>query len=204
MVDLQKTREYFRDRLEKYGATPLGLDWNSAESQYIRYEQLLKVIDEKENYSLLDYGCGFGSFYDFLINKGHRLFYSGFDIVEAMIEKGQKLHSADANASFFSDPADLAPADYVIESGIFNMKQNDQSEDWEKYVIQTLDEMNSYAKKGMAFNFLTKYSDPEYMRSDLYYPDPCFYFDYCKKNFSKNVALLHDYQLYDFTIIVRK
>ncbi|MBM3138043.1 MAG: class I SAM-dependent methyltransferase, partial [Chloroflexi bacterium] len=29
-------------------------------------------------------------------------------------------------------------------------------------------------------------------------------FDYCKVNFSKNVALLHDYKLYDFTIIVRK
>jgi len=42
------------------------------------------------------------------------------------------------------------------------------------------------------------------MREDLYYADPCFIFDYCKRNFSRNVALLHDYELYEFTIIVRK
>ncbi|HAW53355.1 MAG TPA: SAM-dependent methyltransferase, partial [Flavobacteriales bacterium] len=47
-------------------------------------------------------------------------------------------------------------------------------------------------------------SDPDRKRPDLYYGDPCFFFDYCKRNFSRNVALLHDYNLYDFTILVRK
>ena len=42
------------------------------------------------------------------------------------------------------------------------------------------------------------------MRADLYYADPCFLFDYCKRNFAKDVAILHDYSLYDFTLIVRK
>ncbi len=31
-----------------------------------------------------------------------------------------------------------------------------------------------------------------------------FFFDYCKRNFSKNVALLRNYGLYDFTVLVRK
>jgi len=42
------------------------------------------------------------------------------------------------------------------------------------------------------------------MKDDLYYADPCYFFDYCKKKFSKNIALLHDYGLYEFTILVRK
>ena len=42
------------------------------------------------------------------------------------------------------------------------------------------------------------------MRPDLYYADPCFLFDYCKTHFSKDVAILHDYGMYDFTLIVRK
>lgn len=49
---------------------------------------------------------------------------------------------------------------------------------------------------------LTKYSDKEYLRDNLYYGDPMFIFDYCGT--FKNVALLHDYGLYEFTIIVRK
>lgn len=53
---------------------------------------------------------------------------------------------------------------------------------------------------------LTKYSDEERMaeRPDLFYGDPLFYFDYCKRNQSRDVALLHEHGLYDFTILIRK
>jgi hypothetical protein len=42
------------------------------------------------------------------------------------------------------------------------------------------------------------------MRADLFYADPCVYFDLCKRRYSRQVALLHDYGLYEFTLIVRK
>jgi hypothetical protein len=42
------------------------------------------------------------------------------------------------------------------------------------------------------------------MRDDLYYADPRVIFDHCKRSFSRWVALLHDYGLYEFTIIVRR
>jgi hypothetical protein len=51
---------------------------------------------------------------------------------------------------------------------------------------------------------LTSYSDPERMRPELYYGDPRFFFDRCKRDYTRNVALLHDYDLYEFTIIARK
>jgi hypothetical protein len=51
---------------------------------------------------------------------------------------------------------------------------------------------------------LTKYSEKEFMRDNLYYADPLFIFDYCKKNFAKNIRLMHDYDLYEFTILVKK
>jgi len=42
------------------------------------------------------------------------------------------------------------------------------------------------------------------MRDYLYYGDPCFYFDLCKRSYSRQVALMHDYGLYEFTLLVRK
>ena len=42
------------------------------------------------------------------------------------------------------------------------------------------------------------------MRPDLYYPDPGAVFDRCMRRYSRHVALLHDYGLYEFTILVRK
>ncbi len=53
------------------------------------------------------------------------------------------------------------------------------------------------------FNCLTSYSDPEKKRDELYYADPCALFDMCKRRYSRQVALLHDYGLYEFTILVR-
>jgi hypothetical protein len=91
-----------------------------------------------------------------------------------------------------------------VVSGTFNMKLDASQEDWTELVVENITRMNEHSQKGFSFNLLTKYSDPEYMRPDLYYADPGFFFDYCKRHFSKNVAVLHDYGLYDFTILVRK
>jgi hypothetical protein len=71
-------------------------------------------------------------------------------------------------------------------------------------VVDSLKRFNDLSRKGFASNFLTKYSDADRMRPDLYYADPLYLFDYCKRNFSRNVALLHDYRIYDFTILNRK
>ena len=121
-----------------------------------------------------------------------------------MITKARDLHNSQKDCTFTIRETDLQLADYVVESGVFNIKLSADHEAWTRHVISTLEKMNALSKKGMAFNLLTKYSDPEFKRPDLYYADPCFYFDYCKRHFSSNVALLHDYEIYDFTIIVRK
>jgi len=204
MIDLSGIRDYFAERFKEHGATPQGLDWNSHEAQNVRFEQLCKVIDPTTHYSLIDYGCGYGAFYDFLKTRGHSFTYTGFEIVEEMVKKGKSLHANQKGCTFTTNEAQLKPADYVVESGIFNIKLSVDPDEWTQHVITTLKKMDTFSRKGMAFNLLTAYSNPKFMRTDLYYADPCYYFDYCKRHFSHNVALLHDYQLYDFTILVRK
>ena len=204
MVDYQKIKDYFLDHFQKFGPSPEGLNWNSVEAQEIRFKQLCKLIDFSIPFSIIDYGCGFGSLIDFLKQKGQNFIYTGYDIVEEMISKGRELHSSDVNCSFTSSEGEIPKSDYVVESGVFNVKQSNSEEVWTEYIINSLNKMHKLAEKGFACNFLTKYSDAEYMKPHLSYADPLFIFDYCKKNFSRNVALLHDYDLYDFTIIVRK
>ena len=67
-----------------------------------------------------------------------------------------------------------------------------------------LDSFDRLSTKGFAFNLLTRYSDSELMRPDLYYADPLFLFDYCKNKYSRLVSIIHDYPLYEFTVLVRK
>ena len=71
-------------------------------------------------------------------------------------------------------------------------------------MLRTLEKIDALSRKGFAFNVLTKYSDREFMRDDLYYADPIFLFEHCRRKFSRFVSLIHDYPLYEFTILVRK
>jgi len=203
--NIHEIKKYFQNRIDTYGTTAKGADWNSLESQNIRFEQLAKVIRNNHNFSILDYGCGYGAFADYLEDSGYLLskFY-GYDLLQSMVEKAVNLHPNKDKYFFTSKLSEIPQAEYAVASGVFNIRLEATYKTWTDFVTQSLTEMNLLSAKGFAANFLTKYSDPEKMISRLYYADPCFLFDYCKKHFSKNVTLLHDYTLYDFTIIVRK
>lgn len=199
----EKVGRYYTERFDKHGATAAGVDWNSTESQELRFAQLLKVVEPDRAFTINDYGCGYGALADFISSRGLRFTYRGFDLSQPLIERAKELHNKMENCTFITDASRIESADYTVASGIFNVKMEFAVDIWQDYILSTLDKINSQSKKGFAFNMLTRYSDPEYMRDYLFYADPCFIFDHCKKKYSKNVALLHDYGLYEFTIIVR-
>lgn len=205
MPNFDQAKQYFEERLTTHGATARGVDWNSETAQEARFAQLCKVINPAQPFSLLDYGSGYGALADYLLRMNFPMEqYIGYDVIESMVEKGQEVFASQAGWSFTSSFDALQPLDYTIASGIFNLKLDTSFEQWTEYVTDEMHKMDRLSRKGFSVNFLTKYSDAEYMRSHLYYADPCYLFDYCKRNFSRNVALLHDYDVYDFTIIVRK
>ena len=198
-------KHYFEQRLETHGTTPRGADWNSIDAQYTRFAQLAKVITCKDAFTLLDYGCGYGAFADYLTSRSFLVtrFY-GFDILDSMITMAQEQHQDTDKYLFTTQLSAVPQIDYAVASGVFNIRLGSSYQQWTDFTLSCLSEINEKTRKGFAVNFLTKYSDPHKMSSKLYYADPCFMFDHCKKHFSKNVSLLHDYNLYDFTIIVRK
>ncbi len=202
----KKLGEYFAEKLEEFGATPKGVDYNGPESQELRFEQLVKVIDPARPFSVIDYGCGYGAMFDFLDRKGWTFDYYGIDLIEKMVIAGREAHKDFPNAHFTMNENEVAAADYLLAGSIFNIRLEESYENWKEFTCETLKRMNTLCSKGFAFNMLTKYSDSDRMaqRPDLFYGDPLFFFDFCKRYFSRNVALLHDYGLYDFTILVRK
>ena len=201
---IKGVEDYYSGKILLHGDSPQGVDWNSTESQYLRFDQLGKLFEFDNNFSLLDYGCGSGEFVTYFdkLNLKQNFKYVGFDVSEPMLSISRK---KERDNVLFRSVLPTDKIDYTIASGLFNVKLNLASEDqWFDYIIETINEFNSISEKGFAFNALTKYSDKEFMKDYLYYSDPLVLFDYCKRNFSKNVALLHDYNLYEFTIIVRK
>jgi SAM-dependent methyltransferase len=199
---LTSTNRYYTEKIKTYGPTSLGVDWKSKESQEIRFDQLIKIFDSTKRFSICDYGCGYGHLFPYMKKRKLSFSYTGIDIAPKMIEVARQIQNKSARFQIGSKPTQIV--DYGVASGIFNVKQNATKKNWKNYFIKTLETMNRFSKKGFSFNCLTQYSDKDRMKNNLYYGDPLYFFDYCKKKFSKNVALLHDYGLYEFTILVRK
>jgi SAM-dependent methyltransferase len=201
---LAEVADYYSSKLAEHGETPRGVDWNGEESQLVRFEQLNRVIELPGGFSVNDLGCGYGALYDFLISRYADVTFNGCDVSAAMVHAAQKRHVGSANARFTVAARPDRCSDFGIASGIFNVRLGRSVTEWLEYLLQTLDILDSTSSRGFAFNCLTSYSDADRMRDYLYYADPCVLFDLCKRRYSRHVALLHDYGLYEFTLLVRK
>jgi hypothetical protein len=120
-----------------------------------------------------------------------------------MLQYARRSHEDPPRVVFMDREDELEPTDFTVASGIFNVRLDVLDEEWRAYVETTLEKLAGLSRGGFAFNMLTSYSDADKMRPDLYYGDPGWFFDLCKRHYSRNVALLHDYGLYEFTMIVR-
>lgn len=201
---LRKVASYYGDKLSRHGTTPQGVDWNGESGQLLRFAQLTRVVESGDHFTLNDLGCGYGALVDFLSTSYGSFGYTGYDVSPEMVAAARERYPHRQAVSFSVGAVPLAPANYGVASGIFNVRMGIGNEEWLEYVLSTLDLLDQTSLDGFAFNCLTSYSDPERMRADLFYADPCQLFDLCKRRYSKEVALLHDYGLYEFTIIVRR
>ena len=201
---LFEVAKYYSEKLAEHGETPRGVDWNGEESQTLRFEQLCKVIDTSNHFSINDLGCGYGALYDFLASEYESLSYFGVDVSESMIRTAGQRYQDNPKVHFVLSSEPNQIADYGVASGIFNVRLGRSDAEWQSYLEIMLDKLDQTSRIGFSFNCLTSYSDVDKMRDYLYYADPCALFDLCKRRYSRDVALLHDYGLYEFTILVRK
>lgn len=202
---LGEVASYYAEKLAQHGDTPRGVDWNGEESQIVRFAQLCKIIDpQTPNFSVNDLGCGYGALLDYLRSRRANFTYLGVDVSQEMIETAERRYPTADQARFIvaAEPDELS--DYGLASGIFNVRLRRSDEEWFDYLEATLDVLDRTSSLGFAFNCLTSYSDGDKKRDHLYYADPCRLFDLCKRRYSRQVALLHDYDLYEFTILVKK
>ena len=196
--------QYYEGKLESFGATARGVDWKDEASQTKRFEQFLRLLDIPDRAgrgSLIDFGCGYGALLPFLRACGLDVQYTGYDPSPRMLDQARAAHQ---EATFTSDWSSVPRADYIVASGVFNVRLETPLDEWRDYVVRTLETIDAKADQGWAVNFLTGYADEERKRPDLFYADPGFFFDWCRRSASRWVSLLHDYDLYEFTIGVRR
>jgi ubiquinone/menaquinone biosynthesis C-methylase UbiE len=193
---------HFDETILKYKRGPKAVSWGSKNSQLIRFK-ILSKIGNLNGKTILDVGRGMGDFYGFLINnKKLRLKrYLGIDVNPQMISLAKRKYP---KAKF--EVRDLLKNsllkesfDYVLESGIFNLK----IPNWEKFTHKVLTQMYKISKIAMGVNFLSALTSFKKNRNS-YYADPFEILNFIYNNLSSKFILRHDYKPNDFTIYTYK
>ncbi|MET4445530.1 SAM-dependent methyltransferase [Bradyrhizobium sp. GM2.2] len=200
---LSNVAAYYSARLEAHGATPRGVDWNGTESHQLRHRQFLRLVRHDQDGSIIDLGCGFGDFLGYLRAAGHRGHFRGYDVAPSMIKAARELHGEGDDRCWHVGASPNETADFAIASGIFNVRGDVGEKVWLDYIRKTLDVLACAGRKGFGFNVLSLSSDTDRRRRNLYYADPSEMLSYCLSRYGRSVALLQDYGLYEFTVLVR-
>ena len=186
--------------LERGGETPAGVGFPKGD-QSARFAPLVKVIEPGvEGFTVNDLGCGFADLYRFIHERRLPMArYRGYDLSEKMLEVARTRIGDDAEL-LRGDKLDEA-ANYSFACGIFNSKLDATDEEWLEYMKSVIRNLAEHSTRGFAFNSLTTYVD--YREPHLFYADPLAMFEFCKREISPRVSLLHDYPLWEWTMIVR-
>jgi SAM-dependent methyltransferase len=200
---LDEVATYYASRLAEHGPTSRGVDWNSHESHAVRHSQFMRLFDGNTNASVIDLGCGFGDFLHFLRAHGHSGAFIGYDVAPTMISTALRLHGEGPDRQWRVGAKPSEIADFAVASGVFNVKGDIPADTWTRYVKETIDILATVGRRGFGFNMLSLSSDAERRRPDLYYGDAAEMLGYCLFRFGRSVALMQDYGLYEFTVIVR-
>ena len=201
----QSNIDYHKEEYQKHGKSILSLGWGSKVSQEIRFE-VIKDMGILTGDSILDVGCGFGDFANYMLSKNINFYhYEGVDINSDFIKACKEKYRNNKNISFnncdlddlFTKPP-LERYDWVVASGIFSF----DCFSWKRDTIETVKKMFLLCKKGISVNFLSartmihkkgfKYVDPDYVIKNIL----------C--NISNKFILRHDYKVNDFTIYIYK
>lgn len=198
---------YYSDRVRRFGSTPLGVDWTCVPSQELRFVQLMKVCDFATPFSLNDVGCGYGALVGYLLRRhgDAEIDYLGIDLAEEMSRRAKRLWRGHSWTSFVTGDARVRAADYSVASGIFNVKLDQPSDLWERFVARTLGDMAATSRKGFAVNFMLERSQTTYGDDcqALYRARPERWIEHCEREFGASVTLVEDYGQPEFTLLVR-
>jgi SAM-dependent methyltransferase len=203
-LDLSAMVEIMDRRLTEKGVGPEGLYWRDEESMHRRFDQILAVCrHDQDDFGISDLGCGYGALYSRARQLGLPITrYLGYDISARMLDAARtRITSPDAE--FIRGDRLDRPNDYAFGCGIINMLAPGVSEEqWTRHVESIVHNLHAYSLRGFAFNSLTTYVD--YRQPGLYYGDPLYFFDFCKRQIARRVSLLHDADNWEWTIYVRK
>ena len=184
------SREYLSDYYSKllhlHGDRPEALRW-SPKGQVARYDALCRLSPDINGSSVIDYGCGKGDLYDYMLNRGLSTMYTGIDITPELIELAGRKHP---DCGFMVHDIEDGPLggeyDFGFICGVFNNKIEGATES----LYNCTGLLFEHIKVGMAVNALSAHTLNKSF--ELNYIDPDHLLRYAKAEITSNAELRLD------------
>ena len=207
MADYRKIVEHYEQCFEKHGDSHLGVDWPNLTDANRRYRIMLEVAPELRKskdaeVSILDFGCGCAHLLEYLrANKFSRVKYRGLDVSEEFVRvSNEKFPEEDFICCDVLREPLAVDVDYVIMNGVFTEKLSLSFEEMFDYMRKVVIIAWGAARKGMAFNFMSKHVDWE--RDDLFHLSFDQLASFLSREISRNFVFRQDYGLYEYSVYV--
>lgn len=184
-----------------YGYSPRALGWDKGK-QFLRFHQLTSGWD-LAGASILDVGCGFGDFVDYLrFMNIEGCTYTGIDLVGEFIAEGERRFGSPKATFLQAALEDYAPPsnfDYVIASGSFNLKV--EGVDGHEQIRQSLEKMFRLCNIALSADFISDKVDYAHEHNFNSSPEVVLSMAY---GLSRNVILRNDHFPFEFCVTIYK
>lgn len=198
---------HYESCLEKNGDSHLGVDWPKLDDVDVRYRVMLEVFKEprSQKVTLLDFGCGASHLYDYIKrNNFIHIEYYGLDLSNKFIELCRRKFPENTYycADVIECPESIPDFDYIVMNGVFTEKRDLTFDEMLLYFKKLLSVVFPKAKKGAAFNVMSKAVDWE--REYLFHLPTDILIDFLKNDITRNFIIRNDYGLYEYTVYLYK
>lgn len=198
--------DYYDEKLKKYAPSSAeAVGWSEYLQQRL-FDDMVRIIEDKNHASILDVGCGLGHFADYLSSHGYCTYdYTGIDIIDEMIRRAEVIYPDHLflRGNFLTFPF-FRSYDYVFCSGTLNIKTHHPFLSQPEFIAAFISKLYRLADRGCAFNLLSREGRDYFPDSrEFYYADTAFIEKICRR-LSSNVALLYNEGDFAFTVYMKK
>lgn len=206
-MEYEKVVQHYEKCFEKHGPTHLGVDWPKQADLDTRFKVMTDII-LRRHYpcTLLDFGCGAGLLLEWIKRKwyGASVEYIGCDLSHKFIDycKTKFPEEQFVQLDVIKEEEKLPEFDYAILNGVFTMKIDLTHEEMWAVFTEVITKVFKKAKRGVAFNLMSKQVDWE--RKDLFHVSLDDLASFLTKNLSRHFVIKNDYGLYEYTVYLYK
>ena len=187
----------YSQRYKELGYDVKTLGWGSIEQQEYRFLQTIKSDINFTNKSILDIGCGFGDYFDFLQKNSIEINnYNGYDINKDLIDEAKTRYQSDISKFSIENILNTdkdSIADIGVMFGVLNFNLKESGVDNLEYSKKAIENAFNLVDEVLIVDFLSTKLTSKYPKEDfVYYHSPLDILEFAF-TLSSNVVLKHNY-----------